>query len=84
MNFLLVFCLVMGLTLIGISWMRSELKCPPPKVVYRFVPKHILDTQFSIENRPSVVYKDMFEKASVFLHSRGVGDGKVIINNKFN
>jgi len=78
-----MFCLVAGLTLIGISWLKSELKCPPPKIVYRLVPKHTLDTQFSIENRPSLVYKDMFEDASVFLHSRGLGDGKTIISNKF-
>lgn len=84
MNFLFMSCLVLGSALITISWMRSELSCPPPKVIYRFVPKHTLDSQFSVENRPSFVYKDMFEKSSVFLHSRGIGDGKTIINNKFN
>jgi hypothetical protein len=84
MDFILIFCLVIGFTLIGISWLQSELRCPPPKIIYRFVPKHTLDTQFSLENRPSMIYKDMFEKASVFLHSRGIGDGKSIIENKFN
>ena len=84
MNFILIFMLVIGCTLISISWLKSELVCPPPKVIYKFVPKHTLDAQFSVENRPSLVYKGMFEAPSVFLHSRGVGDGKVIINNKFN
>ncbi len=84
MDLLLILCLVVGCTLIAISWIKSELSCPTPKVIYRFIPKHTLDSQFSVENRPSLVYKDMFEKSSVFLHSRGLGDGKTIINNKFN
>lgn len=79
MNILVLLILVSGLTLITINWLKSEISCPPPRVIYRFVPKHDLDVKFGEENRPSRVYKDMFEKSSVFLHSRGIGDGKTII-----
>lgn len=83
MDALLLILLAIGMTMVATSWLKSELKCPPPQIIYRFVPKHTIDTQFSEQNRPSVVYRDMFEKASVFLHSRGIGDGKTIIKNKF-
>lgn len=84
MDAVLLIILSVGITLISINWLKSELACPPPRIIYRFVPQHTLDAQFSEQNRPGVVYRDMFEKSSVFLHSRGLGDGKTIIPNKFN
>lgn len=83
MDALLLILLAIGMTLVAISWLKSELKCPPPQIIYRFVPQHTIDAQFSEQNRPSILYKNMFDDASVFLHSRGIGDGKTIINNKF-
>ena len=83
MDILLVILLVIGIVLVAINWLKSELRCPPPQIIYRFVPKHHIDVQFGEDNKPSTVYRDMFEKASVFLHSRGIGDGKTIIKNKW-
>jgi hypothetical protein len=83
MDVLLVVLLAIGIAMVAVGWLKSELKCPPPSIVYRFVPQNMIDTQFSESNNPSKVYKDMFEKSTVFLHARGIGDGKTIIPNKF-
>jgi hypothetical protein len=69
--------------MVAVGWLKSELKCPAPSVIYRFVPSNTIDAQFSQENNPSNVYRNMFEDSTVFLHARGIGDGKTIIPNKF-
>jgi hypothetical protein len=83
MDILLVVLLAIGIAMVAVGWLKSELRCEPPSIVYRFVPKNMIDVQFSEENNPSRVYRNMFEDSTVFLHARGIGDGKTIIKNKF-
>lgn len=74
MDIIILFLLITGITLVIISWLRSDLKCPPPKIVYRYVPKHTLDVQFGNENYPSEIYKDMFTKSSPWIGGFGLGN----------
>ncbi len=58
---LFIILLVVGTTLVASAWVKSSLNCPPPKIIYRFVPKHPIDIAFNDEsNKPSVLYKNMF------------------------
>jgi hypothetical protein len=61
MDLIVLILLTLGIVSVTVSWLKADLKCPPPKIIYRFVPKHTLDVQFSEnENSPSIIYKDMF------------------------
>jgi hypothetical protein len=56
--------------------MKSELQCPPTKVIYKFVPQHMLDVQFGDDNKPSQIYNDMFTKSSIWVGGYDLGSGK--------
>lgn len=62
MNLISVVILIIGIVLIVISWLRSELKCPPPRIVYRYIPKHSLDIQFGDENKASDIFFELYKK----------------------
>ena len=81
--FILLF-FTMGCMLIVASWMRSELKCPPQRVIYRYIPEHTLDVQFSETNLPSVIYEDMFTQSSPWIGGYGLGSGKTITRSNLN
>ena len=76
--------LVIGMVMVGISWFKSELMCPPPKVVYRYVPKHTLDIQFGQENNPSEIYKDMFTTSSPWQGGYRLGNEKTLVTTNKN
>ena len=71
--------LIIGFVLVTASWLRGELQCPPPKVVYRFIPKHTLDVQFGDENKPSEIFNDMFSKSTPWIGGYDLGDGKTYV-----
>lgn len=82
-NIFFMLLLVIGTVLVSVSWLRSDLRCPPPKIVYRYVPKHTLDIQFSeLDNRPSEIYKEMFTKSSPWIGGYDIGNGKTYIVQK--
>lgn len=64
MDILPLIILVIGLVLVTISWVKADIKCPAPKVVYKYIPKHQLDVQFGEENNASEIFFDMFTKGS--------------------
>jgi hypothetical protein len=77
-NFILILFTI-GLVLVIISWIRADLKCPVPKIIYRYVPKHTLDVQFSnTDNNPSQIYSDIFNKSSPWIGGYALGEGKTI------
>ena len=76
MNLFVFLLLLVGLVSIIVSWLRSDLKCPPPKIIYRIVPKHTLDVQFGEENKPSEIYKDLFTKNNPWIGGMDLGTGK--------
>jgi len=74
MDIVILLLLIIGITLVIISWLRADLKCPPPKIIYRYIPKHTLDVQFGDENNPSEIFKDMFVKSSPWIGGFGLGN----------
>lgn len=80
MDVIVMIMLVIGIVLVSMSWLKSELQCPPPKIVYRYVPKHTLDVQFGDDNNPSDIYKDMFTKSSPWIGGFTIGNGKTYIS----
>ena len=62
--------------LLMMSWLKADLQCPAPKVIYRYVPKHTLDVQFGEENKPSVIYNDMFTQGPPWIGGYQIGYGK--------
>lgn len=79
MDFFVVLLLVVGVVLVTVSVLKSELKCPPPKVIYRLVPKHTLDVQFGDDNLPSEIHKDMFTESSPWIGGYQLGSGKTLV-----
>lgn len=83
MDVIILLLLIVGIVFVSMSWAKSELKCEPPKIIYRYVPKHTLDVQFGEENTPSEIYKDMFLQSSVWVGGYQLGNkGESEINLK--
>jgi hypothetical protein len=82
MNLITAIILIVGILLVIISWLRSELQCPPPKIVYRYIPKHTLDVQFGDENNASVVFDDMFSSNAPWIGGYELGFGKTQVLKK--
>lgn len=82
MNLVTAIILIAGVLLVIISWLRSELQCPPPKIVYRYIPKHTLDVQFGEENNASVVFEDMFTSNAPWIGGYELGFGKTQVLKK--
>lgn len=76
LNIVIFIISVIGIASVMVSWLKADLKCPPPKVIYRFVPKHTLDVQFGEENSPSIIYEDMFNKGTPWIGGFELGDDK--------
>lgn len=74
MDIIILLLLIMGVAFVTISWARADLRCSPPKIVYRYVPKHTLDVQFGTENSPAEIFKDMFTKSSPWIGGYGLGN----------
>lgn len=74
MDIVILLLLIIGVAFVAVSWARADLKCPPPKIVYRYVPKHTLDVQFGTENSPAEIFKDMFTKPSPWIGGYGLGN----------
>ncbi len=74
MDIIILLLLIVGIVFVSMSWAKSELKCEPPKIIYRYIPKHTLDVQFGEENTPSEIYKDMFLQSSVWVGGYQLGN----------
>jgi|UniRef100_A0A6C0DWF7 hypothetical protein len=75
-NVIISFLLMVGVASLFTSWSVPEIKCPGPQVVYRYVPEHTLDMQFSDKNRPSKIYKDMFVNKNIWVGGYDMGETK--------
>jgi len=80
MDIIILLLITIGIVFVSISWAKSELKCPPPKIIYRYIPKHTLDIQFGNENVPSEIFKDMFLKPSPWIGGFGLGNKSFVID----
>lgn len=78
---LVLLMLMIGIIFISISWFKNELKCPPPKVIYKYIPANVIDTQFSKENLPSNIYGDMFNNDNVWVGGTTMSMGKTVASS---
>ena len=76
MNLIIFILLIIGITSVIVSWLKAELKCPPPKIIYRYIAKNPLDIQFGSENLPSQVYNDLFTKNNPWVGGYTLDNGK--------
>ena len=78
MSFSLVIILlfVVGILSVSVAFFKQDLKCPAPKVVYRYVPANTIDVQFSKENLPSNLYGDMFNNDNIWIGGMSMSSGK--------
>jgi hypothetical protein len=79
LNIIMFILLLVGVASVMVSWLRADLQCPPPRIVYRYVPKHPLDVQFGNENMPTQIYEDMFTKGTPWIGGYELGSGKTYV-----
>lgn len=79
---LILIAIVVGVSMLLIQFIKSELTCPEPKVIYRYIPRHTLDVQFGNENKPSVIFEDMFTKSTPWIGGYDMGKGKTLLEKK--
>jgi hypothetical protein len=79
MDILVLLMLMIGIIFISISWFKNELQCPPPKVIYKYIPANVIDTQFSKENLPTNIYGDMFNNDNVWVGGTTMSMGKTVV-----
>ena len=76
MDVIVLLLLVIGIVFITVSWAKHDLQCPPPQIIYRYVPGTVLDTQFSKENLPNIIYNDMFTSDNIWVGGMSMSSGK--------
>lgn len=84
MDIVILLLIVIGIISVSVSWAKSEMRCAPPKIVYRYIPKHTLDVQFGNENVPSEIFKDMFLKSSPWIGGFGLGNKTFVVDQTQN
>jgi hypothetical protein len=80
MNPILLLLLIIGITFVATAFVKAQVRCPPPKIIYRYIPKNTLDVQFGEDNNPSDIYKDMFLKSNPWIGGYTLGDKKTILD----
>ena len=81
MDIVILILLTLGIVSVTISWLKADLKCPPPTIVYKYIPKHTLDVQFSEtpeENMPSTIYKDLFTSGTPWIGGYTLGTKGIV------
>ncbi len=71
MKSLILVLLVIGLVMIGVGYVKSNMQCPPPRIEYRYVPKSFNEEQQV--HTPIMAMSgmsDMFGKEDPWLGSR--------------
>lgn len=63
-RFIAVSLLFFGIVFITIGYTKMTLKCPPPRVEYRFIPKNVYEDQI-YNNEASVTFQNMFENKNI-------------------
>lgn len=79
MNPILLVILIIGIALVSSAFVRSQTKCPAPKIIYRYIPRNELDVQFGEDNSPSEVYKDMFLKSNPWIGGYNLSDKATVL-----
>lgn len=80
MNPILLLILIVGIALVLSAFVKSKTKCPPPKIIYKYIPRNTLDVQFGEDNKPSDIYKDLFLKSNIWIGGYNLGDKTTILD----
>ena len=72
--------LIIGIALVSTAFVKSQSQCPPPKIIYKYVPRNTLDVQFGEDNKPSDIYKYLFLKSNIWIGGYNLGDKTTIID----
>jgi hypothetical protein len=75
-QYLVIILLVLGILFITADAVRTSLKCPTEKVIYKFVPRTFEDEQ-NDPIPPSVIFKDLFEKPTPWIAGFDFSDKQV-------
>jgi hypothetical protein len=75
-SLLIILLCIVGIVSISVSVFNKELQCPPPQIIYRYVPANVIDQQFSKENLPSNLYGDMFNNDNIWIGGMSMSSGK--------
>lgn len=78
MDILVLILLIIGIIFISIALFKKDLHCPPPQIIYKYIPANIIDTQFSKENLPSNLYTDMFNNDNLWIGGMSMSMGKTV------
>jgi hypothetical protein len=81
--FIVVFLLFIGTVLITIELTYAQCTCPPPKIIYRYVPR-TFDEEQDEPVYPTDIFKAMFTQPSAWMN--GVNDfemRRILSPNKF-
>jgi hypothetical protein len=73
MDVLIFILLIVGIIFLSMSWAKSELQCPPQRIIYKYIPQNTLDVQFGQDNSPSEIYKDMFLNGNTWIGGYQLG-----------
>ena len=73
MDILIFILLITGIIFVSMSWAKSELQCPPQKIIYKYIPQNTLDVQFGQDNSPSEIYNDMFVRGNPWIGGYELG-----------
>ena len=63
-RFIAVVFLFIGVVFITIGYTKMTVKCPPPRIEYRFIPQNVYEEQI-YNNKASTLFQGMFENESV-------------------
>lgn len=71
MKSLILVLLIIGLVMIGVGYVKSNMQCPPPRIEYRYVPKSFNEEQ-QVQTPIMAMsgMSDMFGKEDPWLGSR--------------
>ena len=76
MELYLIILLLIGVICIVVSLLKSEMNCPPSKIIYKYIPMNTLDVQFSeSENTPSKIFNTEFTQSSPWIGGYTLGSG---------
>lgn len=64
MNLIVLSLLVMGLAFVMVAYFKSQIKCPDPQIIYKFIPTNQIDQAYSPDNFPSQTLSNLWSNQS--------------------
>ena len=80
LRFLILFLFFIGMSAIVIGYVRSFDSCPPPKVIYKFIPRTFREAQED-PVKPSVIFSQMFNAPTPYVGGFSLGNMGPTKNN---